>query len=113
MAEEGKFPHEESKHSEQGIYPVRAIDNTSDVSNWVESWGPDQIKEWQNEDSNVGKFKTLKSTTDHKPNRQTMGSFSYEIRILCQMLEELKTNPMGYFTEQVKRSTGKHLKSNY
>lgn len=37
VAEEGKFPHEESKYSEQGIYPVQAIDNTSDVSNWVES----------------------------------------------------------------------------
>lgn len=37
VAEEGKFPHEESKYSEQGIYLVQAIDNSSDVSNWVES----------------------------------------------------------------------------
>lgn len=50
MAEKRKCLHEKFKHSDQGVYPVQSIDNSSKPSNWVRSLGPDQIKEWQNED---------------------------------------------------------------
>ena len=55
-AEMEEFSDKEFLHSDPGIYPIQAVD-TSEISNWVEIWGPEQIKDWQNEDNNIGKFK--------------------------------------------------------
>lgn len=67
-AEWEEFPDKESLHSDWEIYPIEAV-NISEISTWAEIWGPYQIKEWQDEDNNIGKFKRLKSTLENKPNR--------------------------------------------
>ena len=90
MAEMEEFSDKEFLYSDPGIYPIQGVD-TSEFSNWIEIWGPEQIKDWQNEDK-ISKFRDLKATLDNKPNRQTirLSSFSHEVRIFCQMWEEFE-----------------------
>jgi hypothetical protein len=56
-----EFSEKESLHSDLGIFPIEAV-YTSEISNWVNNWSPDQLRQWQDEDNNIGKFKRLKST---------------------------------------------------
>jgi hypothetical protein len=89
-----EFPEKESLHSDLGIFPIEAV-YTSEISNWVDNWGPDQLRQWQDEDNNTGKFKTFKTTLESRPNRQTCSTFSHDVRFFCQMWEEFEIKNDG------------------
>ena len=60
------------------------------LSNWLNTWGPEQLKAWQNEDCVIGKFLALKTEHLNKPPKSEVPTYPTELRKLYSKWEILK-----------------------
>jgi len=74
----------ESQVLSDRVNPVLAETKSVEDSNWLETWGIDKIKDWQEQDSYISKLINLKKQQIHKRTRQEIFSFPYELRVYCQ-----------------------------
>lgn len=72
-----------------GVKVVGQGDTPVVNSNWVESWGTHQIREWQDQDEYIHQVKNLKAHLSQAPSRKGMSAFPYEVRVYCQLWDRL------------------------
>jgi transposase InsO family protein len=60
-----------------------------DASNWVDGWGSDQLRQWQEEDRPIGLILKLKKESDQKPPRTRLEGAPTEAKALHGMWESL------------------------
>ena len=49
---------------------------------WIKSWSNNEIKQWQNVDTDISKFKELKRTYNNQPHRGKITNKSRDIKCL-------------------------------
>ncbi|VDI07464.1 Hypothetical predicted protein [Mytilus galloprovincialis] len=66
------------------------INESLDFSNWLRIWSNEEIKSWQEKDSDLIKIIQLKTQSDEKPSREQVSGSSYEVRKLWSGWELLE-----------------------
>lgn len=113
-----------SKDSNQsvGVHPISQdtvgnsqgipeIEKENTLTNWLQVWGPEQIKSWQHEDSTIGKFLALKAEHQSKPPKSVVSTFPVELRKLYHMWELLDLDEQGILCRKgIYDVTGKEIK---
>ena len=57
---------------------------------WIKSWSNDEIKQWQNVDTDISKFKELKRTYNNQPHRDNISNESRDIKCLWSLWDLLE-----------------------
>ncbi|CAG2226544.1 unnamed protein product [Mytilus edulis] len=66
------------------------INESLDFSNWLRIWSNEEIKSWQENDSDLIKIIQLKTQSDEKSSREQVSGSSYEVRKLWSGWELLE-----------------------
>lgn len=61
-----------------------------DFSNWLRVWSQEELKTWQENDSDLSKIIEMKNQFDEKPGREQVSGSSYEVRTLWSLWESLE-----------------------
>lgn len=117
---------------QQAVLPIQYGENTSTIdtlstdsdidsdpeneiqSNWLVSWADEQIREWQNNDSNISKILQLKSEFEHKPPRLHVSDCNFEVRSLWSNWELLEIqNEILYYRYELEQGRSSVLVAPY
>lgn len=86
------------RHSTEGTdtHSTKSTDNQSTDTemrpNWLDSWSPQQIKEWQQNDDCISKILELKAKYENKPPKNEILGYSNAVKTLWSLWESLEVH---------------------
>ena len=77
------------------VCPLASSRETGDNSNWLDSWGLDQIRAWQEDDPDISKIAELKQNSNEKPKFSELNACSSDVKTLYKMWDVLVLKDNG------------------